>query len=139
MSVGRICNREVHLAQANEPIQEAANRMLHRGVGCLIVIDDAKKPVGMLTDRDLAVRAVAGARDPAHTTVRELMTAQPRVVPEGTPIEDALALMRSGGFRRLPVVGDDQRLVGLVTADDMIRLLAEELSDVRGLLEVQSP
>ena len=67
------------------------------------------------------------------------MTAQPRFVTEGTPIEEALALMRSGQFRRLPVVDGDRRLVGLVTADDLIQLLVEELSDVRGLLEVQSP
>ena len=82
----------------------------------LIVVDDDQKPVGLVTDRDLTVRAVAAARDAKSTIVRELMTAQPRVVTEGTPIEDALALMRSGKFRRLPVVGDDRRLVGLVTA-----------------------
>ena len=83
MSIGKICNREVHLAQADEPIQEAANRMLQRGVGCLVVIDDEKVPIGLLTDRDLAVRAVAYGRDAATTPVRDLMTAQPRFVSVG--------------------------------------------------------
>ena len=139
MSIGRICNREVHIARADEPIQAAAMRMLEKGVGCLVVLDDDKVPIGLLTDRDLAVRGVADARDAASTTVGELMTSEPRVVEEPTPIEDALGIMRSGQFRRLPVVGPDRRLVGLATADDLICLLVEELGEVRRLIEVQTP
>jgi Mg/Co/Ni transporter MgtE len=67
------------------------------------------------------------------------MTAHPRTVSEHTPIESALSLMRSGAFRRLPVVNEDGKLVGIVTLDDVLGLLAEELALIGGLLERQAP
>jgi len=139
MSVGRICTRQVHLADPGEPIQAAAIRMRERRVGCLVVLDGNKTPIGILTDRDLAVRAVADARDASLTAVGEVMTAEPRIVPEQAPIEDALGMMRSGRFRRLPVVDAERRLVGLVTADDIVGLLAEELGDINRVIEGQAP
>jgi CBS domain-containing protein len=67
------------------------------------------------------------------------MTPEPKTVSEETPIESALSLMRSGGFRRLPVVDQNGKLVGLVTLDDILMLLAEEFTDVGRLLARETP
>lgn len=67
------------------------------------------------------------------------MTKNPRTVTERTLIEQALSLMRSGGFRRLPVIGDDGALVGLVSLDDILNLLAEEFREVGAMVEKEMP
>ena len=139
MSVGRICTRYVDLADPKEPVQAAARRMLERKVGTLVILDPAKRPVGLLTDRDLVLRVLAPGKDPRQTSVGEVMTKEPTTVTEGTPIEQALALMRSGAFRRLPVVGGDGTLVGLVSLDDILSLLAEEFREVGALVEKEMP
>ncbi len=139
MSVGRICTRYVDLADPEETVQAAARRMLERKVGTLVILDPAKRPVGLLTDRDLVLRGLAQGKDPRQTSVGEVMTTEPKTVTEGTPIEQALALMRSGAFRRLPVVGGDGTLVGLVSLDDILSLLAEELREVGTLVEREMP
>jgi len=139
MSVGRICTRYVDLADPEETVQAAARRMLERKVGTLVILDQAKRPVGLLTDRDLVLRVLALGQDPRQTSVGEVMTKEPKTVTEGTPIEQALALMRSGAFRRLPVVGGDGTLVGLVSLDDILSLLAEELREVGTLVEREMP
>ena len=137
MTVGRICVREVFVARPEETAQAAAERMRQENVGALVVVDSQQRPVGILTDRDLTVRLVAARRDSTETTVAAVMTANPRTLEEQTPIEDALALMRSGAFRRLPIVDNGGRLAGLMTADDILGLLAEELTEIGQLLAKQ--
>jgi CBS domain-containing protein len=139
MSVARICLREVDLAEASESVLEAARRMRDRRVGTLVILDDTDKPVGLLTDRDLVLRVVAAGGDPRATSVAEVMTEHPKTVSERTPIESALSLMRSGSFRRLPVVNDDGKLVGIVSLDDVLVLLAEEFELIGELLEHETP
>lgn len=100
LSVGRICTRYVDLADAEGTAQAAAQRMLERKVGTLVILNPANKPVGIIADRDLVVRVLADGKDPRQTRLDEVMTRNPRTVAEATAIEQALALMRSGGFRR---------------------------------------
>lgn len=139
MSAGRICVREVDFAEVGESVQVAAQRMNSRNVGTLVVLDQEKRPVGMLTDRDLAVRVLAKAGDPTQTTVGEVMTKSLRSITESTPIEDALRVMRTGHCRRLPVVDGTGKLVGLLSVDDILDLLIGEFRDVGALLREESP
>jgi CBS domain-containing protein len=139
MSVGRICTRYVDLADEEETAQAAARRMAERRVGSLVVLNRANEPVGILTDRDLVVRVLAQGRDPRRARVDEVMTRTLTTVSEATPIEHALALMRAGGFRRLPVTGGDGTLAGLVSLDDILSLLAEEFFHVGSLVEKEMP
>ncbi|MBX3444579.1 MAG: CBS domain-containing protein [Planctomyces sp.] len=139
MSAGRICTREVDLASFEEPVQAAAQRMHARKVGTLMVLDPDRRPIGILTDRDLAVRVVAEGLDPNTTSVGEIMSPSPRSVWEDTPIEEALATMRRGPFRRVAVVDNDDRLVGLLSLDDVLGLLGEELNEVRRLISQETP
>ncbi|MBX6316443.1 MAG: CBS domain-containing protein, partial [Isosphaeraceae bacterium] len=89
--------------------------------------------------RDLVLRVLAQGKDPRQTSVGEVMTRELKAVTEGAPIEQALALMRSGAFRRLPVVGGDGALVGLVSLDDILSLLAEEFQEVGALVNEEMP
>ena len=139
MSVGRICTRDVDLADPEESVQIAARRMNSRNVGSLLVVDSDSRPIGIVTDRDLALRVVGKGLDVAETMVRDIMTRPPDAVSESTPIEMALTQMRAGHFRRLPVVADDGRLLGLVSLDDILMLLSEELGEIGRLLRHESP
>jgi len=138
MSVGRICMREVDTAGPNESALDAARRMRDRQVGTVVVVDDQDRPMGLVTDRDIVTRAVAHGREAARTPLVDIMTPMPTSV-QNTSIESALGHMRVGRLRRLPVVNGSGALVGIVTLDDILALLAEEFSLIGGLLERESP
>jgi len=139
MSAGRICRREVHTAALGESVRAVAKRMREVNVGTVVVMDERGRPAGILTDRDLAMRVIAEERDAKMTPVLEVMTVVPKTVREETPIEDVLGLMRSQRCRRIPVVGRDDRLVGVITLDDILELLAEEFGTIGGLLRSEEP
>jgi CBS domain-containing protein len=134
MSVGAICVRSVQIASPDEVVRAAAGRMAAASVGTVIVIGEDRAPLGILTDRDIAVRCVAEGRDPGTTTVGDVMSAPVTAVHESTPIEDALSRMSGAGARRLAVVDDDDRLVGILALDDVVELLSEELTTIGRLL-----
>ena len=139
MTVGRMCVRDVDLAEINESAQAAAQRMHDRNVGTLVVLSPDRKPIGILTDRDVAVRVVAKGRNPIETTVGEVMTTDLKTVSEQAALEDALRVMRSGPFRRIVVVDDDGKLAGLLSVDDVLDLLRDEFNEIGQLLERESP
>lgn len=139
MAVGRICVREVDLADINESAQVAAQRMHDRNVGTLVVANAQRKPIGIVTDRDLAVRVVAKGRNPVEATVGEVMTTDLKTVGEQTSLEDALHVMRSGPFRRVPVTDAGGTLIGLLSVDDVLDLLRQEFNEIGRLLERESP
>lgn len=134
MTIGQICEREVDLANPFEHIVEGARRMREKGVGTLVVLDEGKRPVGILTDRDVAMRVVAEGRMLAEVSVGDVMTAHPRTVSEETPVEDALAIMRELGVRRMLVTGGSGELVGIVSLDDVLALILEEFRSIHGII-----
>lgn len=139
MKVKTICQRDVDLADENESATAAAQRMAARNVGTLIVVDMDERPVGILTDRDLALKVTGAGLDPDRTSVGELMTTHVAAVTEDTSIETALALMGKHGVRRLPTVGSNGALVGVVSFDDVLVHIAGEFQFVRDLLEQHRP
>lgn len=139
MTAGRVCTREVDLVDANESVQVAAERMNSRNVGTLIVLDGDLHPIGVVTDRDLAIRVLAKGRDPIQTLVEDVMTRFPYNVSEETPVEMALSKMRAGGFRRLPVVDEAGKLIGVLTLDDILDLLCSEFEEIGKLIRKESP
>jgi signal-transduction protein with cAMP-binding, CBS, and nucleotidyltransferase domain len=138
MSVGRICSRSVDLVDPDEDIRTAAVRMRDRDVGMLIAVDDAGRPIGVVSDRDLVTRVLAGGH-PVTAPVRTVMTAKPCSIAEEAPIESALSIMAFGGVRRLPVVDRSGRLIGVIALDDVMSLLSEELGMIGKLLSSQIP
>ncbi len=139
MSVGRICSREVYLVEESDSVAAAAKRMKSARVGTLVVVDEEKAPIGIITDRDLALRVLAEDRDPQAVMVRAVMTGDVRMVSEDTPIESALSLMRSVRCRRLPVINESREVVGIVSVDDVLLLLAEEFQLLETLIEREQP
>ncbi len=139
MSVGRICMRSVDTAEARESVVEAARRMRERQVGTLVVVDEAAHPMGLVTDRDIAMRVVAAGSEGSRTAVADIMTPMPTAVLEDASIESALGTMRMGRMRRLPVINGNGTLVGMVSLDDILALLAEEFSLIGGLLAREAP
>jgi CBS domain-containing protein len=102
-----------------ETIAAAARRMRDEGIGALVVCADDGHVAGMLTDRDIAVRAVAEGLDPAHTEVRTAMTAQVVECEDVEELESAVARMERGAVRRVVVVDAAHRLVGMLSVDDV--------------------
>jgi len=134
MSVGRICVRIVHLAEPGETARDAARRMAKKEIGTLIVTDVHRRPLGIVTDRDLMFHCIAEGRDPDRTRVHEVMATPVVAVPESTPIEEALAHMARDGVRRLAVVDGRGALVGVLALDDVLELLAEETATIGRVL-----
>lgn len=135
MSVGALCVRTVQIASEDESVRAVAQRMAKEDVGTVVVLDRARRPVGVLTDRDVALRCVAEGRDPERTTVRAAMTAPVTCVRETTPIEDALSRMAGAQVRRLVVVDAAGGLVGILSLDDVLELLSEEAATLGRLLQ----
>lgn len=139
MSAGNICTRDVDVASVDESAQAAALRMHARKVGTLVVVDGERHPLGIVTDRDLAIRVVSTGLDAGRTSVGEIMSAAPEAVWDDTPIEDALATMRRGPFRRVLVVDNQDRLVGLLSLDDILMRLGREFGEIQHLISRETP
>jgi CBS domain-containing protein len=134
MSVGRICTRSVVVAPVDMTVRKAARLMVEHRVGTLVVLDPERRPSGLLTDRDVALRCVAEGRDPDATAVSDVMSSPAICVEESTPIESALSRMAGVSARRLVVTDSYGRLVGILAMDDVLELLAEEMESVGRLL-----
>jgi CBS domain-containing protein len=138
MTVSEICTKFVVTADPDETIVEAARRMRDRHVGDLIVSDTQGRPVGILTDRDIVVSAVAQSPDRLDgLRVSDVMSPDPVTTLANETIDDALTKMRAGGIRRLPVVSRDGRLEGIVTFDDILKRMSAELDEMVGLVARQ--
>jgi len=138
MTVGEVCTRQVVIARRDEHVCEAAERMRDFHVGTLVVVDEhhgRRIPVGVITDRDLVVRVLCNkARDDHALVVGHVMTPQPLTAREDENLWDAIKTMRSRGVRRLLVVNDQGGLEGILSFDDVIDCVAEELSELSALM-----
>ena len=136
MAIGELCSREVIVIYSKDSVADAARLMREHHVGSLVVIEredgaeGGPRPVGMFTDRDVAVGVVALGLDPEKTLVEAVMRPGVAVLRESDGVGRAVALMRDQGVRRLPVTDASGRLVGLLAADDLLDLLAGEMSDL---------
>lgn len=133
MAIGEFCNREVVFATRATSIVEAAQLMRRYHVGDLVVVDevDGKRvPVGLVTDRDIVIEIIAESLSVEDFNIGDIMSLQLVSVQEDENVVETIRLMRTHGIRRIPVVGRDGGLVGLMSADDMLDLLAEELTEL---------
>jgi CBS domain-containing protein len=138
MSVGRYCRRKVFTAQPDETVRATAERMDKEGVGCVVVVERGR-PVGILTDRDLVLEILCNRLDAGAVRVREIATRSPVTIREDAPLGEAAKLIRRHGVRRLPVVDEKEKLTGVIAADDLMLLVAEELGRLALAVRVQVP
>ena len=118
MKLKDVMTTQVEVVRPEASIQEAAEKMRALDVGALPVCD-GQQLKGMVTDRDLTVRATAQGRDPKATPVREVLSPEVAYAFEDQDLEDAQRLMQEKQIRRLPVLSRDQRLVGIVALADV--------------------
>ncbi|MGR8998373.1 MAG: CBS domain-containing protein [Gammaproteobacteria bacterium] len=133
MPIGEFCNREVVYATRETSIPEAAQLMRRYHVGDLVVVDevDGKRvPVGIVTDRDIVIEIISQSLDLNEFSVGDIMSPQLISVQEKEGVFEAIRLMRAKGIRRIPVVNHEGGLEGVVTADDILDLLAEEMTEL---------
>jgi CBS domain-containing protein len=116
MQVREIMTRSVETIAAYASLKEAARKMESEAVGFLPVLDEGEL-VGVITDRDITVRAVSKGFDPEQTTVEETMTSNIVSLPENSEIEDASDLMEISNVRRLVITDKDDAPVGVVSLD----------------------
>ncbi|WP_419190819.1 CBS domain-containing protein [Saltatorellus ferox] len=123
-------DRDVATIQASATLRQAATEMANRSVGSLVVVDPTGRAIGIVTDRDLCIRAVATDRDPDSSTVERAMTAPLRTIAEQNEPRAHVEAIRKGAARRLPIVDAAGHPTALVTADDELRWIADVLSSL---------
>jgi CBS domain-containing protein len=137
MSVGNFCNREVVIARRDDSIVEIARLMRRHHVGSVVICEERhghNKPVGIVTDRDLVVEVMATSVDEGEVSAGDIMSYELLTAREQDGLWEVMQRMRARGVRRVPVVDKDGGLLGILTADDIIELLAGELGDFAQLI-----
>ncbi len=133
MNVSDVMTPDVVLASPGDTLQQAAAMMTDIDAGSLPVGENDRL-VGMLTDRDITVRAVAKGKAPDRTTVREVMSPEINYIFEDESIEEAARVMSELQVRRLPVLNRDKRLVGIVSLGDLALTREDTAGDaLRGI------
>ena len=137
MSAGEYCNRDVVVIEKTESVREAINLMRKNHVGDVVVVEireNASIPLGILTDRDIVVEILAEDVDLEAINVGDVMSDQLVTINEDTKLLDTIKQMRIKGVRRLPVINEQGELQGILSADDILELVVEQLSDIVGLI-----
>jgi CBS domain-containing protein len=133
------CRMDVITASPYTSVSDIAELMSDSNVGCVVITGDDLRPVGIVTDRDIVVRVVAIGKDPKKTEINDVMTRDPVVVEDGTGLFDAMQFFRDEGIRRLPIVDGDGKLAGIISTDDVIRLIGQEMQYIGDVIRVASP
>lgn len=137
MNAGEICNREVVVVNRDQTILDAAKIMREYHVGDVVVVEDRsgkKVPVGILTDRDIVIKILAKDLDADKIEVGDAMSFDLATVMEEDEILETVKTMRGKGVRRIPVVNAQGGLEGIIAVDDLVDLLAEQMSDLVALI-----
>src|SRR3989338_3720018 len=140
MPVSEICNREVVVVRPNDSALEAARLMRQHHVGDVVVVEErggVRVPVGIVTDRDVVVEIMAPELDQMVITVGDIMLPGLVTAKENTGMFEAIGYMRDKGIRRLPIVNDSGGLVGILTLDDLLELMAEEFLALAKLVKYE--
>jgi CBS domain-containing protein len=130
MSLQKFCERPLITVSPEQTIVEVCQLLQEKNIGCVVATENGRVR-GILTDRDIALKVTGAKKDPQHTKVREVMTTNPASISVDKGLHELTALMHSHHVRRVPIVDGTGKPLGMVTLDDLLVLLGEELSDVR--------
>lgn len=137
MTLAELARTEVVTAEPTATISELAFTMANENVGS-VVVTEGDEVVGIVTDRDIALDVLGTGADPEAWTARDVMTPDPFVADVDAGVMETVREMYELSVRRVPVV-EDGRLYGIITMDDLLVLLANELSNLAGVVEAESP
>lgn len=137
MKLGNVCTRDVHTTTCERPLAEAAREMLARNIGALAVVeihDGLRHAVGIVTDRDIVCGQLNHTADLHCLTVGDVMTVKPLTLTEHSGVAEAIECMSQIGVRRALIVNDAGNLSGIVSIDDLLPIVADELGVLAKLL-----
>lgn len=133
-NIGGICIRDVVFTTRDSTVAAAAKLMRENHVGSIVVVEqmngDKRLPVGIITDRDVVVEVVAPGLDPETITVGDIMGSELLTVRESEGLLETMEIMRYKGVRRIPVVDTGGQLIGIASIDDLLEVLAEEMTEL---------
>ena len=133
-TIGTVCSRAVVFSTREETVAAAAKLMRENHVGSIVVVEQMnggkRLPVGIVTDRDLVVEVLAPGLDAKTITVGDIMAAELVTVRENEGLLETMEIMRYRGVRRIPVVDDAGQLIGIASTDDLLEVLAEEMTEL---------
>ena len=138
-TVGDLATNQVTTARAGTSVREIAQKMDSEEAGCVVIVDGAHRPIGVVTDRDIAMRVLRRRKNADVTVARDVMSTHPLRVREKTPVATALRRMRAEGIRRAPVVGAAGKVVGLFSIDSALRTIASEVDALADVAAAQAP
>lgn len=128
MNAYDLCQRHVVTVRRHEELATAAWMMRERNVGCLVVVEPAgvnggERVVGMVSDRDIVTAVIASNTDPHGVLVDDVMTRHPATLIKTACVDEALQCMRDAGVRRVPLIDERGRLVGILALDDIFEIM----------------
>lgn len=141
MNIGEVCSREVYIVRPAEPLADAVTEMHRRHVGALVVVEERPHqvhPIGVITDRDAIRAQVLRGKGLRHLTVADAMTVEPLALLETCGFHEAIGQMSARGVRRAPVVSESGDLVGIVSFDDLLPVVSEQLTALARLIGGQA-
>jgi CBS domain-containing protein len=137
MPIGEICVPGVVTCNRETKIDEVAQLMRQHHVGDVVVVEESKGkevPIGIVTDRDIVTSVIAVELDPTIFSAGDLITRPVVTVREDIGVFEAIQKMRKHGVRRMPVLDQQGALAGIISIDDLIALLAAEMSELAKLI-----
>lgn len=138
MPIQDLAREDVVSARPETSISELARQMRDENVGSVVITSD-DSPTGIVTDRDLTTRVLAEGTASSDLTAADVMTRDLCTVGPDTGFYEAAEVMSENGVRRLPVCTDADELVGIITADDLTELLADEQQHLASVIQAQRP
>jgi len=129
MSLQQFCERPVVTISPDQPVTEACRLFSEKNVGCVIATE-GNQVRGILTDRDIALKVTGERKDPQQIKVRDVMHTNPIRIAVNKSLHDLTLLMHAHHIRRVPIVDGEDKVLGIVTLDDLLVLLSEEMSDM---------
>lgn len=139
MSIKNLCNRKVITIQKEATLNIASELMLRNHIGSIVVVEtiNGKQiPAGIITDRDIALTIGAIAK-PSEVRVDQIMQSNPIVIKESDGLYETIGKMNRHGVKRLPVISDDGALCGIISADDILTLMGDEIGKLTKIKESQ--
>jgi len=130
MNIGDLCRRQIVTCTPEANLGEVARLMRSQHVGTVLVCEPNRRPVGIVTDRDIVLEVVAADMDAKTVNVGEVMSRNPVTALEDDDVAWALKVMRDCGIRRLPVVKASGEVAGIIALDDLLASAATSLTDV---------
>ncbi|MBS0579269.1 MAG: CBS domain-containing protein [Proteobacteria bacterium] len=140
MKVAEVASAPAFVAHPEQPLVAAARQMRSHQVGALVVVDahaSQQRPVGIITDRDVVCGQFARSKDLYCLTVGDVMTRNPLTILADSELSEAIQTMSAAAVRRFPVVDASGQLVGIITLDDLLPIVAQQLSELAGIARTQ--